>query len=418
MKNNLFFLMFVIGIVIPAAAQSDDEFEVLQKPDNTITITGYTGGLSSVIIPSNIYGQIVNEVGSNAFSGNKNLKSVVIPNTVAIIGNSAFSSNTNLKNVSLGSGLLSIGDLAFSENGIESIELPAGLRSIGNSAFSGNKLASVVIPNSVLRVGVDAFARNKPLSGVILGSGLENIFFNAFGSGENALSLIVVRKEGLNLNSVGLDQSFVNVYSTGGKGVYRKQGNVWIKDSADPLTFALPAPVSAPLPAVQPSFASPPKPAQAGAAKGASSGIPPSEAAAKASGGQGKSEPSGDFVGKVYTIYFPGNSTSFTGLSASLSESNRNVFEELSAVLKDNPELKVKITGYANPLRPSKKEERSVLYPISLKRAQIVAQMLEFQGVSSGRMTVTGAGGALPLANYSSRENWFKNRRVEITVSR
>jgi len=81
--------------------------------DNTVTITGYSGSESSVIIPSQIAGRSVVAIGDNAFQRIAQLTSVVIPDGVKTIGNTAFESCENLDRVEIGSGITSIGSYAF-----------------------------------------------------------------------------------------------------------------------------------------------------------------------------------------------------------------------------------------------------------------------------------------------------------------
>ncbi|MDR2510145.1 MAG: leucine-rich repeat protein [Spirochaetaceae bacterium] len=390
MKNHVFlgFCALFAAAILPVYSQSTDEFEVLQKSDGTIAITGYTKKNASVTIPSNISGQTVNEVGSGAFSGNTTLRSVEIPASIALVGNSAFSGCTGLTTVSFGNGLEVIGDGAFANCRISTLELPASLRTIGNEAFAGNALYRVTIPDSVIRIGVSAFSKNPQLAEIILGSSLENVFFNAFGSGENPIRLIGVRKTGLDLASIGFDQSFVNVYGVNGAGIYIKQGNVWVKDSADPNTFVLQA-------------------------------TPPPAASTFGGGAQTAAQAqTANFIGKVYIIYFPANGSTFRGLEASIAESNKKALDDIAAALSANRSLRARITGYANPIRPTAREERTVLQPLSLKRAQAVSALLEIYGLAPERFTVRGAGGTNPLASYSNPADWHYNRRVEITIIR
>ena len=92
-----------------------------------------------LIIPSVVYdgddAYTVVELGSGAFQGCRDLKSVVIPNSVTSIGNTAFSGC-----------------------GLTSIDIPNSVTSIGSSAFwNCNGLKTVIIPNSVITVGYQAF---------------------------------------------------------------------------------------------------------------------------------------------------------------------------------------------------------------------------------------------------------------------
>lgn len=77
----------------------------------TVTITGYTGVESEIVIPETIEGYNVTSIGASAFSGNKLLTKITMP-YVKVIGESAFS-NTGLESVNL-TGITSMGNYAFS----------------------------------------------------------------------------------------------------------------------------------------------------------------------------------------------------------------------------------------------------------------------------------------------------------------
>ena len=111
---------------------------IIVETGETLIITGYNAdGGTDVVIPSNINGKKVVEIASNAFQ-NKQLTSVIIPNSVT-----------------------SIGDSAFWENQLTSITIPSSVTSIGDSAFWENQLTSVTIPSSVTYMGASAFNNNQ-----------------------------------------------------------------------------------------------------------------------------------------------------------------------------------------------------------------------------------------------------------------
>ena len=127
----------------------------------TITITGYTGTLKDVRIPSKIDNIPVTEIGNSAFFENQ-LTSVIIPNGVTNIGGYAFTNN-QLESITISNSVIDIGSRAFANNLLTSVTIPNSVTRIGDYAFAGNQLTNVVIPNSVIYLGEGAFPSNKPL---------------------------------------------------------------------------------------------------------------------------------------------------------------------------------------------------------------------------------------------------------------
>ena len=117
----------------------------------------------SVVIPSSIAGVEVISIGEEAFY-KKNIKSVVIPNSVKTIGKSAFRENL-LSEVSIPDSVENIGLYAFASNPIEKLKLGSGLIRIEDSAFQAeyssegykSKLKSVTIPSNVQVIRTYAF---------------------------------------------------------------------------------------------------------------------------------------------------------------------------------------------------------------------------------------------------------------------
>ena len=185
--------------------------------DDGVTITGYTGGSTDVVIPSSIEGRPVIAIGYKAFIGNgltsinipdsvriigddafcgffrydrNRLTNVTIPNSVIAIGNSAFCCNY-LTNVIIGNSVKTIGDGAFEQNHINSITIPESVITIGNNAFSGNKLTNVIIGNSVKTIGYWAFGGNE-LTNVIIPDSVETMYSCSFGGGGNPIDNIII----------------------------------------------------------------------------------------------------------------------------------------------------------------------------------------------------------------------------------
>lgn len=182
----------------------------------------------------------VTKIRASAFSKNKNVVSVVIPNTVKEIGGCAFKGCENLEEVNISQSVTAIGGGAFSdckklksitidegndnfvfEDGIlydrdktriisalpsvvqgnaiieksvsivdahafagctalSSVKFPQNLSKIEASAFERSGLVSLDIPNSVRHIGGEAFLDCKNLATVALNEGLQEIGYCAF----------------------------------------------------------------------------------------------------------------------------------------------------------------------------------------------------------------------------------------------
>ena len=170
------------------------EIKDLVIPDSVTSIGDYAFyncvGLTSVTIPNNVksignYAFIgcsgLNSVhitdveawckirfgsGSNPlrnahhlFIDGKEIRDLVIPNSVTSIGDYAFYSCSSLTTVIIPNSVTSIGDYAFYGcSSLPSVNIPNSVTSIGEHAFNKcSGLNSVIIPNSVTSIGQNAF---------------------------------------------------------------------------------------------------------------------------------------------------------------------------------------------------------------------------------------------------------------------
>jgi outer membrane protein OmpA-like peptidoglycan-associated protein len=121
-------------------------------------------------------------------------------------------------------------------------------------------------------------------------------------------------------------------------------------------------------------------------------------------------------------IYFFDNRKDLSGLDAGKVEANNVTFDRLVDFLTRYPAYKVTIEGYANAAQTEPKaaeaEDRIYLKPISLGRAETVLGVLVARGIDSERLTAVGLGGAKPVAAITDKDNLWKNRRVEFTLSK
>ncbi|KOS60634.1 InlB B-repeat-containing protein [Lysinibacillus agricola] len=151
MKKASLLLMIVILLIssqlslsnLSAYANSDSEGDYITKSgEGGVAIVGYQGESKDIVIPDEIEGQAIVEIGDNAFK-HELLTSVVIPSSVTKIGISSFEFN-KLTSVKIPSNVTTIGSSAFYSNYLKSIELPSSIKTIGHSAFQFNKLDYVI----------------------------------------------------------------------------------------------------------------------------------------------------------------------------------------------------------------------------------------------------------------------------------
>lgn len=105
------------------------------------TVASYTpsGEISpKLIIPSTLGGYPVVHIGKGAFYELKNIKEIVLPDSVTDIGKEAFKDCSDLTNITIPDSVTSIGNYAFYGcTGLTSITIPNSVANIRGLAFSG-----------------------------------------------------------------------------------------------------------------------------------------------------------------------------------------------------------------------------------------------------------------------------------------
>lgn len=158
-------------------------------------ITGYRGSGGRVVIPSSIGGVTVTTIRFNAFEGNSNMTSVMIPASVTKINGGAFSDCKNLRSVTFqpGSQLEVINGAAFEGcSALESIFIPDGVGYIAQDTFNGcSSLKSVVFGNNVGSFQHGAFRDCTSLESITIGSNVDYIGDEAFWNCNNLKAVYI-----------------------------------------------------------------------------------------------------------------------------------------------------------------------------------------------------------------------------------
>ena len=214
------------------------DWEYDPNDDGTLTITGYKGSDTEVVIPNYISGVKVKEIknsasdsiwsddicdtsesihygcagvdvqktikritisygieeiGNYAFFGTVGMNNINIPSTVTNIGNVAFLGCKSLDNINIPSSVASIGWNAFENcSNLTNVTIQSGLTSIGSSAFSGcSSLTNITIPSSVTSIGESAFKKCSSLTNVTIPSSVTNIGNFAFSNCSNLTDITI-----------------------------------------------------------------------------------------------------------------------------------------------------------------------------------------------------------------------------------
>jgi len=181
-----------------------------------------------------------------AFEGNKQLTTVVIPDTTTEIGSRAFR-DCGLTTVTLGRVVAIIGESAFRNNNLTVVTLPVSVRRINRYAFHGNQLQAVTIPNGVEVILDDAFT-NNPMTAVVIPPSLvqlitiggqavpriggDHVLFSAhIPSFPDTLVRVTLPANVHDRNMGGFEESLRNFYISQGRaaGTYVKNGPIWAR---------------------------------------------------------------------------------------------------------------------------------------------------------------------------------------------
>ena len=191
--------------------------------EDGITITGYTGEATELVIPGYMFNKTVTTIGDNAFSGNEKITSVKISEGITDIGMRAFEGCGALTSVTIPSSMAAIGFEAFYSchalsgvyisdmeawckitftysgsfdsysnplyyagklylNGelVTRVEIPEGITILNGAFFYCSTLEEVTIPNSVTRIGMKAFDGCDSLTSITIPDSVTSIGQDAF----------------------------------------------------------------------------------------------------------------------------------------------------------------------------------------------------------------------------------------------
>ena len=113
--------------------------------------------------------------------------------------------------------------------------------------------------------------------------------------------------------------------------------------------------------------------------------------------------------GQIFLI-MPGNIT-FDTNEAFIKSSFQPVMVSIAKVLKEYNKTFVQVNGYTDNTGND-----AINNPLSIRRANAVADFLKVQGVAASRIVANGYGSANPIASNATAAGREQNRRVEIVL--
>ncbi len=176
-----------------------------------VTVTGYNGNDTEVLIPERYLGLPVTEIGEYAFHNKDHVVSVTMGDGIKVINDYAFMNMDSLTQMTIGSNVTSIGQYAFNYC---------------------QKLTSVIISDRVVIISKDAFSYCDALIMVTLGESVETIEAGAF---TGCLNLVeVYNKSNLTITAgtskhgdIGRCASNIYTPNSGDSKIYIENGYVF-----------------------------------------------------------------------------------------------------------------------------------------------------------------------------------------------
>ena len=119
-------------------------------------------------------------------------------------------------------------------------------------------------------------------------------------------------------------------------------------------------------------------------------------------------------ISSVEFILFAGDIGRYNvGIDRDAQGLNELVLNSIAQSLKENPDLRVRVEGHANPVTTDP-NEADELMTLSAMRANNVASQLRARGVNDEQMVIISYGGTRTVT--SDHDIWNRNRRVELIL--
>lgn len=122
-----------------------------------VTICGYDGKKTELVIPEEINGRAVSAIDKDTLAGNDEITSLTLPASVIAIGEGSFNGCEKLESITFSHGVSVLTDVFCDCPRLKSVTFPYGVSEINNSFRNCIALSSVKFSRSVYRLGDGSF---------------------------------------------------------------------------------------------------------------------------------------------------------------------------------------------------------------------------------------------------------------------
>jgi len=158
-----------------------------------VIITGYYGDDTDIVIPATIDERPVTSIGHDAFGGQWDIESVVIPEGVRQLGSYAFEACYNLTDITFPDSLQEVGYNAFYMSKWYD-DQPDGMVYAGRVAhrYKGDCPTEVTVRDGTAVIGTGAFSNCLSLTSITVPESVVEIKYNAFYNCPNLLQATIL----------------------------------------------------------------------------------------------------------------------------------------------------------------------------------------------------------------------------------
>ena len=157
-----------------------------------VTICGYIGDETKLVIPDEINGRAVAAIDENTLAGNEQISTLTIPAGITAIGAGSFNDCKNLESITFSSGAKILENVFCGCSKLKYVFFPYGISEINDSFKNCTSLNSVKFSRSVSKLGDGSFNGCISLNDIKWSTGLS--YLGDVFDGCNALSTIHVPK--------------------------------------------------------------------------------------------------------------------------------------------------------------------------------------------------------------------------------